>query len=132
MPGTISWSSQTVCRSDEIRDEATGSTEWLPSPGGLVTALLLVMRSADGAWVGWTGAGAAPEPFDADGLRLVPVGLTDAEVADHRREDVRARAKEIRDALGDNDVARWAAGFLDALREAPGDPARRASAKAER
>jgi hypothetical protein len=23
---------------DEIRDEATGFTEWLPSPGGLVTA----------------------------------------------------------------------------------------------
>jgi alpha,alpha-trehalose-phosphate synthase [UDP-forming] len=69
---------------DEARDEATGSTEWRPSPGGLVTALLPVMRSADGAWVGWTGAaGAAPEPFDADGLRLVPVGLTDAEVADH-------------------------------------------------
>ena len=69
---------------DEVRDEATGSTEWRPSPGGLVTALLPVMRSADGAWVGWTGAAeTAPEPFDADGLRLVPVGLTDAEVADY-------------------------------------------------
>jgi alpha,alpha-trehalose-phosphate synthase [UDP-forming] len=69
---------------DEVVDEVTGSTEWRPSPGGLVTALLPVMRSADGAWVGWTGAaGDAPEPFEADGLRLVPVGLTDAEVADY-------------------------------------------------
>jgi trehalose 6-phosphate synthase len=69
---------------DEVHDEATGTTEWRPSPGGLVTALQPVMHAADGAWVGWTGAtGAAPEPFDADGLRLVPVGLTDDEVADY-------------------------------------------------
>jgi len=55
---------------------------WRTSPGGLVTALEPVMRQADGAWVGWSGdAGAAPEPFDTDEMRLVPVPLSEEEVA---------------------------------------------------
>jgi trehalose 6-phosphate synthase len=68
---------------DQVTDEATGATEWRPSPGGLVTALEPVMRAADGAWVGWTGAaGPAPEPFEANGMHLVPVGLSESEVTD--------------------------------------------------
>jgi trehalose 6-phosphate synthase len=60
-----------------------GEPEWRRSPGGLVTALEPVMRAADGAWIGWQGAaGAAPEPFDADGMHLVSVGLSAAEVRD--------------------------------------------------
>jgi alpha,alpha-trehalose-phosphate synthase [UDP-forming] len=60
-----------------------GGTEWRPSPGGLVTALEPVMRDAHGAWIGWPGsAGPAPEPFDADDMHLVPVGLSEPEVAD--------------------------------------------------
>jgi trehalose 6-phosphate synthase len=56
---------------------ASGEVEWQPSPGGLVTALEPVMRSSDGAWVGWSGTvGSAPEPFDSDGVRLVPVELS--------------------------------------------------------
>ncbi|MFP5334370.1 MAG: alpha,alpha-trehalose-phosphate synthase (UDP-forming) [Actinomycetes bacterium] len=62
--------------------EPDGSTGWRRSPGGLVTALEPVMQKADGAWVGWSGApGPAEEPFDADGMRLVPVGLSEDEVA---------------------------------------------------
>ena len=35
------------------------------------------MRDADGAWIGWSGAPAErPEPFDADGMHLVPVALS--------------------------------------------------------
>ena len=61
-----------------------GETEWRPSPGGLVTALEPVMRSAGGAWVGWPGAaGEAPEPFDTNGMHLVSVGLSEDEVADY-------------------------------------------------
>jgi trehalose 6-phosphate synthase len=58
-----------------------GSTEWRPSPGGLVTALRPVMRSVEGAWVGWSGApGGAEESFEADGMHLVSVELSDEEV----------------------------------------------------
>jgi alpha,alpha-trehalose-phosphate synthase [UDP-forming] len=61
-----------------------GETEWRPSPGGLVTALEPVMRSAGGAWVGWPGtAGEAPEPFDTNGMHLVSVSLSEEEVADY-------------------------------------------------
>jgi trehalose 6-phosphate synthase len=64
-------------------EEPGGGSEWRRSPGGLVTALEPVMREANGAWVGWPGsAGPAPEPFDADGMHLVCVGLSDDEVSD--------------------------------------------------
>lgn len=61
-----------------------GSPSWRRSPGGLVSALEPVMQGADGAWVGWSGSpGEAAEPFDADGMHLVPVGLSEEEVADY-------------------------------------------------
>ncbi|WP_024285697.1 trehalose-6-phosphate synthase [Cellulomonas sp. KRMCY2] len=61
-----------------------GSESWQRSPGGLVSALEPVMQAADGAWVGWSGtADVTAEPFEADGMRLVPVLLTAEEVADY-------------------------------------------------
>jgi len=58
-----------------------GRTEWQPSPGGLVTALEPVMREAGGAWIGWSGdAGPAPGAFQADGLHLVGLALSETEV----------------------------------------------------
>ena len=58
-----------------------GETSWRPSPGGLVTALEPVMRAAGGAWIGWSGdAGLEPGPFEADGLHLVGIGLSETEV----------------------------------------------------
>ena len=58
-----------------------GGPEWRPSPGGLVTALEPVMREAGGAWIGWSGdAGPAPGAFEAGGMQLVGLGLSDAEV----------------------------------------------------
>jgi trehalose 6-phosphate synthase/phosphatase len=60
---------------------ADGSTTWQPSPGGLVAALEPVMQRNAGAWVGWTGApGDSPEPFDARGIRLIPVDLHGGDV----------------------------------------------------
>ena len=60
-----------------------GETVWRPSPGGLVTALEPVMREAGGAWIGWSGdAGPEPGPFEADGLHLVGIGLSEPEVRD--------------------------------------------------
>lgn len=60
-----------------------GEVSWRRSPGGLVTAMDAVMRGRDGAWVGWAGdAGDAPAPFTDNGMELVPVPLSAAEVAD--------------------------------------------------
>ncbi|WP_418275917.1 alpha,alpha-trehalose-phosphate synthase (UDP-forming) [Isoptericola jiangsuensis] len=58
-----------------------GEVEWQRSPGGLVSALEPVMKEADGAWVGWSGApDLAHEPFEADGMLLVPVTLSAGEI----------------------------------------------------
>ncbi len=86
------------------REEPDGSVSWQPSPGGLVAALEPVMRSHQGAWVGWSGAPSAEpgspealeqadqdevvlvdgmpthEEFDAADMHLVPVPLTADEV----------------------------------------------------
>lgn len=62
--------------------EADGTSSWRRSPGGLVTALAPVMRSHDGAWVGWTGSpDDEPEPFSTDNMDLVAVPLTAEEIA---------------------------------------------------
>ena len=59
-----------------------GELSWTRSPGGLVTALHPMMQAADGAWIGWSGApDLAHDPFDADGIRLVPVTLSAEEIA---------------------------------------------------
>ena len=50
---------------------------WTPSPGGLVRALLPLLRTTGGTWVGWTGeADDDAEPFLMDGVRLHPVNLS--------------------------------------------------------
>ncbi|GGJ93618.1 trehalose-6-phosphate synthase [Pilimelia anulata] len=60
---------------DEVQTEAGG--QWRRSPGGLVTALHPVLAAHQGTWVGWAGGtGAAPEPFDLDGIHLHPVALS--------------------------------------------------------
>ena len=65
------------------RELPDGTVEWQPSPGGLVAALEPVMQRNDGAWIGWTGApGDAPDPFEADGIHLVPVPLDETDVED--------------------------------------------------
>jgi len=64
-------------------EEPDGTSEWRRSPGGLVTALEPVMRAANGVWIGWPGAaGPALGPFEADGMPLVGVGLSEDEVTD--------------------------------------------------
>ncbi|MBY6349030.1 alpha,alpha-trehalose-phosphate synthase (UDP-forming) [Rhodococcoides corynebacterioides] len=61
-----------------------GSRRWKRSPGGLVTALEPILRSNNGAWVGWPGVpDVEVEPFEDDGLELVPVPLSEREVADY-------------------------------------------------
>ncbi len=61
-----------------------GDLEWCLSPGGLVTALEPVMRKKEAVWVGWSGAaGEAPPLFKHDGMSLVGVPLSDAEIVGH-------------------------------------------------
>jgi trehalose 6-phosphate synthase len=56
---------------------------WEPSPGGLVRALLPLLRERGGAWVGWTGVtGHAPAPFRHGSLTLCPVPLSTSEHED--------------------------------------------------
>ncbi|WP_346729091.1 alpha,alpha-trehalose-phosphate synthase (UDP-forming) [Nocardioides coralli] len=62
-------------------DLPDGSRGWRRSPGGLVSALDPVMRANDGVWIGWPGGTETDlEPFEDDGLSLVPVELTAEEV----------------------------------------------------
>jgi len=62
-------------------NHADGSVGWRRSPGGLVTALEPVIKANDGAWIGWTGSTDIDlEPFDQDGMRLVPVALSAQEI----------------------------------------------------
>jgi alpha,alpha-trehalose-phosphate synthase [UDP-forming] len=64
--------------------DATGAPSWRVSPGGLVAALAPVMQRSHGTWVGWTGsADEKVEPFEAEGMRLVPVALSAEEVVDY-------------------------------------------------
>jgi trehalose 6-phosphate synthase len=61
--------------------EPDGGYSWRRSPGGLVTAVEPVMQQHDGAWVGWDGGPDGPdEPFDENGMRLVPVPLSAQEI----------------------------------------------------
>ena len=67
-------------------EEADGTTGWVTSPGGLVSAVAPTMQQKPGsAWIGWAGdtEDSTTAPFELDGLRLVPVPLTDDEKAQH-------------------------------------------------
>lgn len=62
-----------------VADDGTVHSE--RAPGGLVTALAPIMQENEGAWVGWPGAAELElEPFDADGIHLVPVPLSEQDI----------------------------------------------------
>jgi trehalose 6-phosphate synthase len=68
----------------DLENLPDGSRRWKRSPGGLVTALEPMLRSRDGAWVGWPGlADADVEPLVEDGLHLHPVSLSAQEVEEY-------------------------------------------------
>ncbi|WP_223625241.1 trehalose-6-phosphate synthase [Microbacterium sp. EST19A] len=61
-----------------------GEELWRTSPGGLVAALEPVMKAVNGAWVGWPGqAGLEHKPFTSDGIRLIPIALSEQEIAEY-------------------------------------------------
>jgi trehalose 6-phosphate synthase len=60
---------------------ADGSLGWRRSPGGLVSAMDPVMRDRNGVWIGWPGGTETGlEPFEDDGLSLVPISLTATDI----------------------------------------------------
>ncbi len=65
-------------------NDADGVPTWRVSPGGLVAALAPVMERNQGTWVGWTGTpGEHFDPFEAEGMRLLPITLSDEDVAEY-------------------------------------------------
>ena len=68
----------------DFEEAHDGAITWRTSPGGLVTALEPLMRSAHGAWVGWPGVADRDfEPFENDGISLVPVRLNETDIEDY-------------------------------------------------
>ena len=58
-----------------------GTLGWRRSPGGLVTAIEPIMRANDGTWIGWPGGTESDlEPFEDDGMYLVPMTMTQEEI----------------------------------------------------
>ena len=54
---------------------------WTSSPGGLVRALLPMLRDTGGTWVGWTGnSDDHTDPFEVGGVELHPVPISAEEV----------------------------------------------------
>ncbi|MCW2843507.1 MAG: trehalose 6-phosphate synthase [Nocardioides sp.] len=65
---------------DRVTD-SDGTPGWRTSPGGLVTAIEPVMRANDGTWIGWPGGTEQDlQPFEFDGLDLVPMAMSDEEI----------------------------------------------------
>ncbi len=53
-----------------------GEGTWLPSPGGLASALTGMLREHDGVWIGWSGElGPSDAPASVEGIRLRAVTL---------------------------------------------------------
>lgn len=68
----------------DYQADENGETTWRSSPGGLVTALEPVMRASGGAWIGWAGvADREFDPFDHDGISIIPVPLSEQELEDY-------------------------------------------------
>ncbi len=62
-------------------EQPDGTPGWRLSPGGLVTAIEPVMRANDGVWLGWPGGiDEELEPFEHDGMNLVPMSMSAQEV----------------------------------------------------
>jgi alpha,alpha-trehalose-phosphate synthase [UDP-forming] len=69
---------------EAVNDDGNGPPGWRVSPGGLVAALEPVMDRNQGTWVGWTGSpDQTVDPFEAEGMRLVPVPLSSREVDEY-------------------------------------------------
>jgi trehalose 6-phosphate synthase len=68
----------------DVEELPDGSQRWKQSPGGLVTAIAPMLRSREGAWVGWPGTPDVElDPFVDGGMQLHPVSMSEQEVEDY-------------------------------------------------
>ncbi len=68
-----------VRRTSDLHDET-----WLPSPGGLVSALTSVLQHRRGLWIGWSGTSEPCEvPANYEGIRLRPVEISPDEYEEY-------------------------------------------------
>ena len=69
------------------RDDGAGGSGWRASPGGLVRALLGLVRERGGVWIGWTGVASDDDSESVDGtfvhegIDLSAIQLDAAQVA---------------------------------------------------
>ncbi len=68
-----------------VRYLSTGEVgEWLPSPGGLASALTAVLVKNNGLWIGWSGSSDHVEtPPMYDGIQLKSVEISEEEYAQY-------------------------------------------------
>ena len=64
-----------------VRHSTSPGTEgWMPSPGGLVSALTSILQNRNGLWVGWPGAVEHEDtPHSYEGIRLKSVEISHEE-----------------------------------------------------
>jgi len=59
----------------------SGRSHWESSSGGLVTAMVPILRKTQGVWIGWSGVpDHQVKPFAHDGITIQPVTLNDKEI----------------------------------------------------
>lgn len=63
-----------------VRSGGAGAARWQTTAGGLVTALVPILKEFGGRWIGWSGAsGRSVRPFEHEGLHLHPVQIRASE-----------------------------------------------------
>ena len=66
-----------------VRHSSTiGNEGWMPSPGGLVSALTAVLQNRNSLWIGWPGTSEdqdVPSTYEGIELRAVPISATEYE-----------------------------------------------------
>ncbi|MBL8761740.1 MAG: trehalose-6-phosphate synthase, partial [Phycisphaerae bacterium] len=76
--------SRLVVLANRLPVHRAGDGEWHTSPGGLVGAVLPIMKARAGAWVGWPGSTSrTPSSWTHEGVRLSPVSVPDREMDEY-------------------------------------------------
>ncbi len=79
-PSSDEGTSEFVVVANRLPVRLADDGSWSLSPGGLVSAMLPVMRERTGAWVGWDGTeGGESARFEFEDIRLSGIGLSAAE-----------------------------------------------------
>lgn len=76
--------SRLVVLANRLPVHRAGDGEWHTSPGGLVGAVLPIMKARAGTWVGWPGSTSrTPSSWTHEGVRLSPVSVPEREMDEY-------------------------------------------------